>query len=182
MKRFLKYITLICLLAVATCTAHYTHTLYADGPADITFLEPQQEYASFNELIQHPDLRNKVIYVDFWHTGCKPCLIEFNHLPQLKSHFKADQGIAFLYLGKDRSVPGEKYRWKKMVLSKNITGYHYFISDAQFDSFWEETVQDTSINKAFPHHLVINQKGKVVHHNAPGPQHQDLVQLLKAEL
>lgn len=182
MKRTLKYLPLTVLSCLAAFLVYYATILNTDGPANIKFIEPEEEYASFFDLLKNSELKNKVIYVDFWHTGCRPCLIEFQSLPKLKSYFKKDSDIVFLYLGKDRSVPGERFRWKKMVLDKNITGYHYFITNEQFHRFWDETVKNTTINKRFPHHLIIDRQGKIVLDNAPGPQNAELITLLQEVL
>lgn len=181
MKRILKWLGASLLLCIIGFFVFYLKIMKSDGTKDIQFIEPSKDYESFHELINQPEFKNKVIYVDFWHTGCRPCLVEFQSLPEMKSHFQKKAPIAFLYLGKDRSVPGEAFRWKKMVLDKNISGYHYFISDEQFDKFWDETVRD-AVQKRFPHHLIISKQGKLVNNNAPGPSSKEIVSLLSAEL
>jgi thiol-disulfide isomerase/thioredoxin len=145
------------------------------GTHDIKYIEPEGDYSSFSDIVRHPDLKGKVVYVDYWHTGCSPCLEQFGHLPKLKETFKTEKGLAFLYLGKDRSVPGEKFRWKKMIEKKNLTGNHYFMSNDLFETLWRESVNDTSIRKGFPHYLIVDRNGRVINNNAPRPDDATLV-------
>ena len=120
----------------------------------------------------------KVVYVDFWHTGCHPCLEAFQYLPELKEKFKGYDNLAFLYLGKDRSAPGEKFRWKKMIEKKNLTGIHYFMTNEKYDVIWRETVNDTTIMQAFPHYLIVDNVGHVIKNNAPRPGDESLINVL----
>src|SRR5688572_29200051 len=106
---------------------YYMYVTNSNGNEKIKYMEPDNDYNSFSDLLKHPDLKGKVVYVDYWHTGCSPCLQEFEHLPKLKERFKTNKDLVFLYLGRDRSVPGEKFRWKKMIEKKNLSGNHYFM-------------------------------------------------------
>lgn len=181
MKPYFKYTLAAILASGAALAGYYLHIVTAPGNGGIQFIEPTREYATLQALLQDPALRNKVVYVDFWHTGCAPCLAEFALLPKLKAQVK-DPAVTYLYLGKDRSVPGEKFRWKKMVAEKRVTGYHYFISNAQFYAFWQEAVTDKTIPPQFPHHLLVNRQGQIVDGNAPGPASPQLIALLQKEL
>jgi hypothetical protein len=106
------------------------------------------------------------------------CLTEFQYLPELKEKFKKYDNLVFLYLSKDRSVPAEKFRWKKMIEKKNLTGSHYFMTNEKFDAIWKEAVKDTTIMKAFPHYLIVNRDGIVVNNNAPRPSEESLIKEL----
>jgi thiol-disulfide isomerase/thioredoxin len=166
------------ILATFLMVSYYLMIINSNGDAEIRYIEPEADYQSFEDLMNHPDLRGKVVYVDFWHTGCSPCLSEFTHLPDLKKYFAHNKNLVFLYLGKDRSVPGEKFRWKKMIQEKHINGYHFFLSNEKYYKFWNETVQDTSILMAFPHHLIVDRRGKIIDNDAAGPDNK----LLKTQL
>ncbi|MFY8004448.1 MAG: TlpA family protein disulfide reductase, partial [Chitinophagaceae bacterium] len=105
----------------------------------------------------------------FWQTGCSPCLKEFTYLPTLKQQIPNASNWVFLYLGKDRGVPDEKIRWKKIIFEKQLKGVHFFMSNEFFEKIWIETVNDPHVYKAFPHYLLVNKLGKVVNNNAPKP-------------
>ena len=116
MKRFIKPVLVFLVLAFILSTCYYLFILNSKGTVSILYLEPEQEYTGFRELVQDPALKGKILYVDVWRTTCRPCLIEFEAAPKLKKYFNQySNKIAFVYLGADISVPGERFRWKKMI-------------------------------------------------------------------
>jgi thiol-disulfide isomerase/thioredoxin len=175
MKKKLFYLLGALLMSGMAYGIYFLLVISSVGTNKIKYMEPEGAYDSFAEILSHPDLKNKVVYVDFWHTGCKPCLVQFESVPKLKQHFADRDDLVFLYLGKDRSVPGEKFRWKKMIEKKDLSGYHYFMTDQMFEKIWDEAVQDDSVYKAFPHYLIVDKSGKVVNNNSPRPSSDDLV-------
>jgi len=172
MKKITKSGLLLLLVILVGGVVYYLSIVYSGGTAKIKFIEPEDDYKTFSDIINHPDLRGKVLYVDYWHTGCGPCIEEFKHLPALKEKFQDHQDLVFLYLGKDRSVPGEKFRWKRMIEKKNLSGYHYFMSNQQYDALWLETVNDSTILQAFPHNLIVDRSGRIINNNAPKPSNK----------
>lgn len=180
--KVLKYTAVILLASGVIASLYFLTILYSTGSDTIHYLEPEDNYASFASIVQHPELKNKVIYVDFWHTGCGPCLIEFKSIPKVKEHFKDRDDLAFLYLGKDRSIPGEKIRWKKMIENKELSGYHFFMTNEMSEKIWNETVHDDSIMYSFPHYLIIGKDGEVVNNNSPRPSDTRLIEELNKAL
>lgn len=154
--------------------AYYLFVINSEGTENIKYIEPEDEFDSFSDILKHPDLKGKVVYVDYWHTGCRPCLEEFEYMPTLKEKFKEHKDLAYLYLGKDRSVPGEKFRWKKMIEGKDLSGNHYFMTNEKYDKLWSETVTDTTITQAFPHYLIVDRNGRIITNNAPRPSDKSL--------
>lgn len=182
MKKAGRLLITVVIAALTVYGIHFLVVHASKATSEIRYIEPEESYNSFSDILQHPDLKGKVVYVDYWHTGCSPCLKEFEHMPKLKAIFSENKDLAFLYLGKDRSVPGEKYRWKKMIEKKNLYGSHYFMTHAFYDILWDETVSDSSIPKAFPHYLIVGRDGKVLNNHAPRPSNEILVAELKNAL
>lgn len=178
MKRIIKSIIALLTVGLFSFGVYYWFVINSDGTDQIKYIEPEIAFKSFSDIIKHPYLNGKVVYVDFWHTGCRPCLEAFQYLPELKEKFKGYDNLAFLYLGKDRSVPGEKFRWKQMIEKKNLTGTHYFMTNEKYDAIWSETVNDTTIMKAFPHYLIVDNVGHVINNNAPRPGGESLINVL----
>lgn len=182
MKKIIKPIVGLLAIVIVSSGYYYWFIISSSGTEKIKYIEPENHYNSFSDILQHPDLNGNVVYVDYWHTGCSPCLEEFQHMPKLKEKFKENKDLVFLYLGKDRSVPGEKFRWKKMIEKKNLTGDHYFMTYEKYDRLWDETVNDTTIMKAFPHYLIVGRDGKIINNNAPRPSDELLVTALTEAL
>lgn len=182
MKKAAKIIITLVITALTVYGIRFLVVLTSEGTSEIKFIEPEESYKSFSDILQHPDLKGKIVYVDYWHTGCSPCLKEFEHLPKLKSVFSGNKDLAFLYLGKDRSVPGEKYRWKKMIEKKNLYGSHFFMTHEFYELLWDETVNDSTVLKAFPHYLIVGRDGKILNNHAPRPSNEILIAELKRAL
>jgi thiol-disulfide isomerase/thioredoxin len=174
---------LLIIAGVCVCAfLYYWAGVSSSGTETIRYIEPEENYNSFTDILNHPALKGKVVYVDFWHTGCGPCFQEFQYMPKVKEKLKDFTEVTFLYLGKDRTVPGEKFRWKKKIEQLNLEGYHYFMSNEKFDAFWEETVQDSTKMKAFPHYLIVGANGRIADNDAPRPSSDSIVSLLKSKL
>gem|GEM_PF-3911845 len=182
MKKIIKSVALVCLFVVIISGVYFVYTIRSSGTSHIHYIEPEDQYQSLREVLRHPELQGKVVYIDFWHTGCSPCLEEFTHMPQLKDQFRQENDLAFLYLGKDRSVPGEKFRWKRMIEKKDLKGYHFFMSDELYYQIWDEEVNDTTLLRAVPHYLIVNRSGKIINKNAPRPSDPALPGVLKEAL
>lgn len=182
MKKVIKSIVGLLAIVIVFSGFYYWSIMSSNGTGNIKYIEPDDDYHSFSDILQHPDLKGKVVYVDYWHTGCSPCLEEFEHMPNLKEKFQTSGDLVFLYLGKDRSVPGEKFRWRKMIEKKNLLGHHYFMTNDKFHRLWDETVHDTTIWKAFPHYLIVARDGKIINNNAPRPSDELLVAALTRAL
>lgn len=182
MKKATRLLITVVITGLAVYGIHVLVVLTSKGTSEIRYIEPEGPYNSFSDILQHPDLKGKVVYVDYWHTGCSPCLKEFEHMPKLKAIFSGNKDLAFLYLGKDRSVPGEKYRWKKMIEKKNLYGSHFFMTDEFYDIIWDETVNDSSVLKAFPHYLIVDRDGNILNNHAPRPSNEILIAELKNAL
>lgn len=181
-KKLLIVLVMVLVVAAAVGGFHYSKIINATGSADIRYLEPEDKFETFADIISHPTLQNKVVYVDFWFTGCPYCRKEFKAMPMVRAHFKDNEDLVFLYLGKDRRIPGEKFRWKKMIADKNLTGVHYFMGIDQYQNIWKETVKDSSVTQGFPHFLIVDRKGTIVDDDAPWPSEPALIAALEEVL
>lgn len=183
MKKFLRSLLIIIVTCSIIFTGYYFYMLHSPGTTAIRYIEPEKKYTSFKALLQDPALKGKTVYVDVWRTTCGPCLAEFKAAPRLKQHFNPyGNKIAFLYIGADISVPGEEFRWKRMIEKKNLTGYHYFITRDFFNKMWREVVKDPTIPPQFPQYFIVNATGEVVDFNAPRPTEAQVLAALEKVL
>lgn len=112
----------------------------------------------------------KTVYVDFWHSGCGPCLQEFSEHENFKK-LVDEQKVHFLFIGADRSVPGEKQKQRILIEKYNLQGTHTFISKEGFSEILDNAGYDVRIHgyKAFPHHMIISPDGDILEVKADSP-------------
>ena len=68
--------------------------------------------------------KGKPIVIDFWGIHCRPCMYEIS----LKENTKSED-INYVYLTCPRWSPREK--WETTI--KDISGYHYYVSNETFN-------------------------------------------------
>ncbi len=96
-------------------------------------------------------LRGKVVVLNFWFTGCAPCVAEFGELNSLVNKFK-NKGVVFIAPTLD-----------------NVTTLKPFLKEHRFDyhivpnagGLIVSTYSDGSENVSFPTHIVIDKEGKI---------------------
>jgi len=103
--------------------------------------------------------RGKSVYLDFWATWCRPCLIEMPYSAELIKEFE-DTDIILAYI----SIDEDHHKWlrKLNTLPRGNNVYHFILAD---DSKLKDEVNVPPI----PKYILINRKS-VVHFNAPRPR------------
>lgn len=134
------------------------------------YLQFTRNPKTFEGLISHPDLNGKFVYVDFWHSGCRPCLVEMRESKDFKASLAEYQDdIIYLYVGVDRSVPDEKTLQNYWINKFEVTGKHHFISRDKYLAWWDQIKASEDQSPIFPYHLWINPDGQILMKNVPGP-------------
>lgn len=93
------------------------------------------------------DYRGKVVALNFWFIGCKPCVMEMPELNEIVEEFK-DEDIAFLAIALDKGNNIEKFLQKTpfdyqiMPDGRSVTNRYGIFS--------------------YPTHLILNKEGEVV--------------------
>lgn len=136
-------------------------------------------FKSVEEFLQMERFKGKVVYLDFWGTGCKPCIEEFAHLPELKKKFEG-QPVEFVYIttfrGKELSTYQEKI-WKILIEKHKLTGINLLISSDAKHRFYSRyrNIVDPRWADIIPVYLLFNKQGNVVNFVAPRPSSKEVL-------
>ena len=95
MKRRFYLFGLVMSLTVSAVVSSQTASP-ADTPSDNKRAAPAFSVTSLEgERFELATLRGKVVVLNFWFTGCAPCVAEFSELNGLVKKFK-DKGVVFI--------------------------------------------------------------------------------------
>ncbi|MFB9864825.1 TlpA family protein disulfide reductase [Rufibacter immobilis] len=138
------------------------------GDQQTMFIE--QQYQSLDEVLQLPQFRSKVVYIDLWYSSCSPCIQEFQHLVSLKQQLKGEE-IAYLYLARETSHPNSRQRWLNAVKKYNLQGWHIYMSKPLEQQVWKTILgnQQDSTTAAYPRYLLSDKNGNLVSYDAKRP-------------
>jgi thiol-disulfide isomerase/thioredoxin len=155
-------ITIVLLAAKVLWTTSFNTAV------DAKFINLSKGNASFEQLIKD-NIKGKVVYADFWGTTCGPCLAEFENFTRpLKEQFKSNPDIAYLYVCR-----GNRYLWKRQIEKYQITGYHIFLDDKDYDNLYHSAINNDTATVYMPRYVIANREGKVVNSNAQEPSDQN---------
>ena len=96
-------------------------------------------------------LRGKVVVLNFWFTGCAPCVAEFTKLNKLVDKFK-NKEVVFIAPTLDNAATLEPF------LKDHAFKYHVVPNSL---SLIVNSYRDGSGNVVFPTHIVIDKEGKI---------------------
>lgn len=125
------------------------------------------------EFVDIKDFRGKVVYIDFWGSWCKACLINMPYAQKLKDRFK-NKNVAFIYI--DFSDTEEK--WAEAIKKYNIEGIH-LKAEKSDEEYFNKVF---NIDQGFPKYALIDKKGKLVTISAPQPQDQSIYGIIQEHL
>lgn len=137
--------------------------------SDIQLIDHHRQMHTFGDILEK--LHGHVLYIDFWASWCVPCRIAMPESKRLAQHF-SDQPVTFLYLSIDNDVD----KWKGATHAEGLS--HYEHSYLVVNPKHSEMLQQLEL-ESIPRYLVYDQKGILVHQQAPGPETPDLVDIIK---
>jgi thiol-disulfide isomerase/thioredoxin len=113
-------------------------------------------------------LKGNVVYLDFWHTRCGPCISE---LPFAKIMEKklADKPVIFLSI----SIDDTKSDWEKFVKEKELGGIHIYAPNGKNSDIAREYAI-----KGTPTYLIIDKEGKIFEYESTRPSDSKTEKLL----
>ncbi|GEP96529.1 hypothetical protein CCY01nite_27890 [Chitinophaga cymbidii] len=107
------------------------------------------------ETVSIKDYRGKLIYVDIWNTGCKPCIAEMPYLKELEHELKG-RDIVFLSVSCDNSTE----LWKKFMQKRNMNG-EQLIMIGKKDTFFDRIGMG-----GVPRFVILDKAGKIIDYNS----------------
>lgn len=134
------------------------------SPKQVSLSSPlpdSKSAAIFRKLIA--PYQGKVIFVDFWSTGCGPCRSGIKAMAPLREKYK-DKDIVFLFITDEKSSPLKPYN----DFMADVKGEKLRIPEDDFN-YLRELFQFNAI----PHYETINKKGEVVNITAYGNLQQE---------
>jgi thiol-disulfide isomerase/thioredoxin len=113
----------------------------------------------FGELKSFSDYKGKVLLVDFWFQGCKPCLEEMKFFPELLK--KYDSELAIMSISID---PKEKTEY---LLEQKPKPWNFLVSNNKNWTFYNDNRKDQSLVyelkiAEYPTYLLFDKKGDLI--------------------
>ena len=144
------------------------HNIDFSNSADLLLMDVEGGSNTFTDLIAQS--RGKVIYVDFWASGCAPCCAGMPAAKKLRAEY-AGKDVVFLYLAlNDKEAP-----WRRAIATLEMTdnSYNYLITNFRTSKMLEELKV-----QSIPRYLLYNRQGQLVRANAPRPESEEIRGLL----
>lgn len=167
MKKTLKIVVLVIAIGIIGYGIKYLNDTTFSGNDRIKIIENYESISSLNDIINNPDFKNKVLYVDLWGVYCTPCIAEFEYMPALKEKYK-NEDVAFIYLSAPYNRFDDTQKWKSGIKKYNLEGYNALMSMDFYNEIWKE-VPKMKNPFSIPHYLIIDKNGKIINPNAPRP-------------
>lgn len=121
----------------------------------------------FRNIIK--DHQGKVLFVDFWSTGCGPCRYGIEHTADLRKKYKNHPEFKFIYITSDKDSPKESY---DAYVKKNLEGEaSYSVSETEYN-YLRQLFKFNGI----PHYELIEKDGSVA---VQTPESEELNNYLK---
>jgi len=121
-----------------------------------------------NDVVTYENFKGKLILVDFWASGCKPCREEN---PILKKAFRLYGKDNFTIVSISIDKQEHRKKWLAAIESDGIGDWTHLIND--FNS--EYNVIDRYVINAIPSNMLIRPDGTIVERNLRGQKLIDAI-------
>lgn len=131
------------------------------------FLLSQTLWAGTDPLA-NPELKGKVVYLDFWASWCGPCKESFPWLNQMQAKYK-DKGLVIIGINMDKDPA------KTEAFLKDTPAQFQIVSNPEGDLAKKYGV------KGMPYSVIIDKNGKVIHshigfHSGKTKEYVDIIE------
>ena len=159
MKRLYQFSIVLLLIISASCQSSSKEN------KNLRLLQNSDEISSLAELINLPEFKNKILYINQYSFYCKHSLDEFAHLKKLQKHLqtsKLKNDIVYIHL----STPkwGFEPLWKLNVDKYKLSGYHFLMNEKFYNDFWSYFPES---KRRTPFFVEVTKDGKISKINRP---------------
>ena len=128
--------------------------------------------ANDNKYLSLGDFKGKVLLLNFWFPGCKPCIYEIPHEKQLMKKY-GDKGFVVVNICMQATVK----HWQMAIEKFDLEGINVVTQGN-----WERKLKEAYGVDAFPHYVLVDQEGKVVENRTHRPSDPRLGDLIVATI
>lgn len=137
---------------------------------DLLLIGVNGQKTTLDSLIK--SLCGKVVYVDYWGSGCAPCLRAMPASAKLRRQFSGRE-VAFVYLSYDNDVN----LWRETIKKYDIGGLNYIMTNLRA----AEVRKKLKIFE-FPRYMLYNKAGLLVQNRAAAPSDAATASLIEKYL
>ena len=141
---------------------------HGESVSDLFLISINGKEISFSEVLD--ELKGNLVYVDFWSSGCAPCIKEMPYSKKLHEVYKG-RNMVFVYLSMDPN----RDKWMEANLKFGLEKYrHNYLIANQYTS-----KQLEELNVAYiPRYMIYDKNGNLIQNFAPRPSEKKLNNLL----
>jgi len=88
-------------------------------------VEDFEMYKSNGNKVKISDFKEKIVYLNFWATWCKPCIANIPQLNSTIKDYQKEENIVFINL----AVESDREKWIESIKKYNIEGLNLFIPE-----------------------------------------------------
>ena len=124
---------------------------------------------TFHTLLQY---RGKMVLLNFWFVGCRPCLEEVPHEKRIAREFEDDE-IRFINV----CVKSASSAWMTKVHSEDLPGINLYANE----NWSNKMIEDYNIT-SYPRYVLLNRDGMVINGATPRPSNPRLELIIRDQL
>ena len=163
-KREMKRISVILLLSSMCCMAFAQNATHPFSTYTVGTIFVHKDMVSFGgDTIRSATLDTSIVWYNFWHTRCKPCVLEMEELNRIALTYKDNPKVRFVAVACDDSASVAEFLKTHPM-------------EFQVVAFEKTAFLSTFSSSHFPTNLLINADRKVIVEKIGGTLKPDQVQ------
>ena len=128
--------------------------------------------ADADKYLSLDDFKGKVVLLNFWFPGCRPCILEIPHEKKLMKKY-GDQGFVVINICMEATV----HQWQMALKKYDLQGVNVVTQGN-----WERKLKEAYAVDVFPHYALVDQEGKIVENQTLRPSDPRLAELIEVTL